>query len=220
MSIKEIFDHEAKDFTPWLSNNLNKLGDIINKNLELIETEKSIGPKRLDILVKDEDGNEIAIENQYGVSNFEHLGKIITYGVGSNAKEIIWIAEEFHQLHIDAINWLNKNKENVKYRAISIINPDTNTKKNPDMLSFSASPICYKKVQIGDILDVHNSQDNITITEEILYSIMLYKEKFNKDAIKRTKKTGKNMITGKYIDWIKKKDAGLFKKYFNNFSWY
>lgn len=210
MSIKEIFKHEALHFTPWLSNNLSKLGSILNKKLELIETEKSIGSKRLDILLKDEDNNEVAIENQYGISDFNHLGKILTYLVGSNANEIIWIAEKFHQVHLDALKWLNINKEDIFFRAISVVNPENNKEKNQEKIFFT-EPIVYGDVKEGDILDALNCEKKVIVDKELKKLMEMYEsEKPKAHAVQY------GVITGSFQYWIWQRDKKrtLFNKYF------
>ncbi len=51
---------------------------------------------------------EVAIENQYNVSDNEHLGKIQVYLSGSKANTGIWIAEEFREQHKEVVLKLNK----------------------------------------------------------------------------------------------------------------
>lgn len=47
------------------------------------------------------------IENQFGRTNHDHLGKLITYAAGREAGILIWIAMDFQQPHRDALQWLN-----------------------------------------------------------------------------------------------------------------
>ena len=210
MSIKDIFENEASNFTPWLSTNLNKLESILNKKLELIETEKSIKSKRLDILAKIEDGNEIAIENQYGISDFTHLGKILTYVVGCDATEIVWIAEKFHQVHLDALKWLNENKENVSFRAISVVNPENNNEKDEEKILFT-EPNVYGEVKIGDILDALNYENKVKVDKKLKNLMEIYEnENPNSKAVQA------GVITGsfQYWIWLRDKTRKLFKMYF------
>jgi hypothetical protein len=108
--IRGIFPREDLDFTPWLNENLDILGEKLK--LDLIDSiiEESVGDFNCDIIAKDSDSNRIVIiENQYGQTDHDHLGKIFTYASGKNAKIIIWLAEEFREEHVKALEWLNEN---------------------------------------------------------------------------------------------------------------
>ncbi|MBY9008718.1 MAG: hypothetical protein KGD74_02480 [Candidatus Lokiarchaeota archaeon] len=170
-SIREIFKNEALNFTPWLSKNLCKLTQVIHTDLILLSTEKDIEGKKLDIMAQEEGGNIVAIENQFGVSDFKHLGQIISYAMGSNASKIIWISERFHKIHLDALEWLNTNKDSMKFDAISVINPDSNVDK--DQIYFR-EPILYDEVIIGEKLDAHNQDDKVVVDEELQNLIQKY----------------------------------------------
>ena len=63
----------------------------------------------LDILARDQDSGEaVVIENQIEQSDHEHLGKLITYASGKDAKYIVWIVKDAREEHRAAIEWLNK----------------------------------------------------------------------------------------------------------------
>lgn len=61
-----------------------------------------------DLLAEGTDGDSVVIENQFGKSDHDHLGKILTYLVNLNAKTAIWICENPQPEHMEAIDWLNK----------------------------------------------------------------------------------------------------------------
>ena len=109
VSLNNHFPREDVDFTPWLAQNIRLLGETIGIDIIASETESPIGNYRLDILAE-ESGTDrkIAIENQFGTTNHSHLGQLITYMAGSNADVVIWIAEDFRDEHITAINHLNQ----------------------------------------------------------------------------------------------------------------
>lgn len=111
--LRSVWKNEATHFTKWLAeeNNLALLAESIGiEELSLLETESSTGDFRVDLLCKDEaTGNRVIIENQLEDSNHDHLGKIITYASGKNAKTIVWIVKHARNEHASAIKWLNEN---------------------------------------------------------------------------------------------------------------
>jgi hypothetical protein len=113
--LRMVWKHEATDFTKWLASdeNISILGDELGLSLIEIETEKAVGAYRLDIFAKDDESRtNVAIENQLEDTNHDHLGKIITYASGVEAKKIIWIVKDIREEHYAAINWLNENTNN------------------------------------------------------------------------------------------------------------
>ena len=120
LSLNEFFINEAQDFTPWLQENIELLGNTIGIDIEDADTEVPIGNYRLDILATESGSDrKIAIENQYGTTNHKHLGQIITYMAGINAEIVVWIAENFNTEHIAAINHLNQiSNENIAFFCI------------------------------------------------------------------------------------------------------
>ena len=108
VSLREVWKHEANDFTKWLEENLDVLSETIDLKLSNVEREKDAGDFSVDLVAEDGSGNPVIIENQLGKSNHEHLGKIITYLTSLGAKTAIWIVSEARPEHINAISWLNE----------------------------------------------------------------------------------------------------------------
>lgn len=112
VDIREVWPDEARDFTPWLasSQGLELLGEAIKAELEIVETEASVGPFNADLLARavGEEEHLVVVENQFGKTDHDHLGKLLTYASGLKAKTIIWIAEVFTDEHRQAIDWLNQ----------------------------------------------------------------------------------------------------------------
>jgi hypothetical protein len=108
VALRDVWGHEAIDFTPWLLKNLDFLNDILPFELVEAEREKAAGTSWVDIVAKDTEGGTVVIENQLGTSDHDHLGKVITYLATYEAKRAIWIVGDARFEHIEAINWLNK----------------------------------------------------------------------------------------------------------------
>lgn len=108
ISLKKHFKSESGDFTPWLADNLDYVSETIHRKLVNPITEQTSENFRVDIQAELEDGSGVVIENQFGDSNHDHLGKIITYRTAFDAKVAIWIVEKAKQEHVEAVNWLNE----------------------------------------------------------------------------------------------------------------
>ncbi|WP_428236546.1 DUF4268 domain-containing protein [Gracilimonas sp.] len=109
--LRDIWKHEAYDFTTWLQENIDILKEVIGLEIINPEVEQSTGSFNVDITAEDASGNIIVIENQLEKSDHDHLGKIITYLTSFEAKVAIWIVAEPRQEHINAISWLNESTE-------------------------------------------------------------------------------------------------------------
>lgn len=110
--LTEAWAHEARDFTPWLAENLNRLSDAIGIPLELTDTEVAVESFAADIIARNpQDETVVLIENQFKPSDHGHLGQIMTYLAGLGASTIIWIAPSFREPHLSAVRWLNEHTE-------------------------------------------------------------------------------------------------------------
>lgn len=112
VDIRKLWAHEQYDFSAWLAKeeNIELLNEKIGLTLVDINTEAYVGSYRCDIVAVDETtGIRVIIENQLENSNHDHLGKIITYASGLDAKVIVWIVKEARDEHRSAIEWLNNN---------------------------------------------------------------------------------------------------------------
>ena len=109
VELRTVWPDEAHDFTPWLADNLGRLSQVIGIPLGLEDREVSVGRFSADIVATTSDSSDVVVENQYGQSDHDHLGKVLTYLVGREAETVIWISERFREEHLDTIRWLNDN---------------------------------------------------------------------------------------------------------------
>lgn len=122
--LRNIWPHEALDFTPWLAeeDNLALLANAVGLEITINETESSVGDFNVDIYAT-ETGTDrkIIIENQLEDTNHDHLGKLITYASGKSADIVIWVVKRAREEHQSAIEWLNNHTdENIAFFLVEI----------------------------------------------------------------------------------------------------
>jgi hypothetical protein len=105
---RQIWNDEARDFTPWLFDNITELGQTLGLELQVERTEVACGPYSADIFAIDTlTSQRVVIENQIGKTDHDHLGKCLTYTAVLEATTIVWIATEFTPEHQKTLDWLN-----------------------------------------------------------------------------------------------------------------
>lgn len=108
VALREVWKHEAYDFTQWLRDNIDVLNEALGLSLINVENEQAAGSFSVDLVAEDGNGGTVIIENQLEKSNHDHLGKLITYLTAMAAKAAIWIVSEPRPEHVAAIAWLNE----------------------------------------------------------------------------------------------------------------
>lgn len=106
--LREVWKHEAFDFTQWMQENIDVLSNVVDINLVNVDREQAAGSFSIDLVAEDEGGGTVIIENQLEKSNHDHLGKLITYLTAMSARVAIWIVSEPRPEHVAAIAWLNE----------------------------------------------------------------------------------------------------------------
>ncbi len=95
--LREVFPHEAHNFTVWLEENIEALADELGLQLTMLKREHSIPSARIDLLCQDEKGHYVIVENQLEHADHWHLGQVLLYLVSMDAKIAIWVAAEMQQ---------------------------------------------------------------------------------------------------------------------------
>ena len=109
LKLRDVWKHEALDFTTWLEDNIDVLNDALDLRLVNVDREQSAGAFSVDLVAEQETGGGLVIiENQLEKSNHDHLGKLLTYLTALEARVAIWIVAEPRPEHVNAIAWLNE----------------------------------------------------------------------------------------------------------------
>jgi hypothetical protein len=108
MDVRDVWANEARDFTPWLLENAERLGEVLGIDLELESREYPVGDFSLDLFGRDIT-NEcvLIIENQLADTNHTHLGQLLTYAAGTQAATVVWVSPSFRDEHRKALDYLN-----------------------------------------------------------------------------------------------------------------
>lgn len=166
VDIRELWKHEQYDFSEWLykKENIENLNDILGLTLVDISKETYVGSYRCDLFAKDETtGIKVIIENQLEMSNHDHLGKIITYASGLDAKVVVWIVKEAREEHRSAIEWLNNNtNSNINFFLIEIHAYKIGNSDNAPMFQVIEQPNDFiknnKSINSNDTMNKSQSQ--------------------------------------------------------------
>ncbi|MER5626433.1 DUF4268 domain-containing protein [Streptosporangium sp. NPDC002544] len=119
---REVWRHEARDFTPWLLENADVLGEELGMDLVLKVAEHPVGGFLLDLIGVDEATNErVIVENQLTPTDHAHLGQLLTYAGGTAPTNVVWLATMFRDEHRAALEWLNaRTDENTRFFGVEI----------------------------------------------------------------------------------------------------
>ena len=108
VDIREVWPDEARCFTPWLAENADLFGEALGMNLVHEQTEASVGKYSADLVFRDVDTeNLVVVENMFGATDHDHLGKLIVYAAGLEVGYAVLLAPAFRDEHRTALNWLN-----------------------------------------------------------------------------------------------------------------
>jgi hypothetical protein len=120
VKLRDVWKHEAKDFSSWLFENIEILAEELDIDIIAVEKEKKIGSFSADIIAEGSTGETILIENQLEKTDHNHLGQLLTYVSNLEAKKAIWISKEPRSEHERVIEWLNELTSDVDFYLVKI----------------------------------------------------------------------------------------------------
>lgn len=101
------------EFTEWLDENIERLNETLGTSFTVTAREKQTPTGfQIDLIVEDEDERKDGIiECQFGSSDHDHLGKLITYVTAFDAEIAVWVVREPRYEHEKAVQWLNESSD-------------------------------------------------------------------------------------------------------------
>ena len=110
VSLRTAWPDEARDFTPWLADRLDRVGAALEMELELEGTEVTVPlAGRIDIIARQaQTGAKVVIENQLEESDDSHCLRLLGYAASAEAYILVWVAKHFTAYHRSILNWVNE----------------------------------------------------------------------------------------------------------------
>lgn len=122
MDPRDVWSDEARDFTPWLMENAQYLGEVLGIDVEFESREHPVGAFSLDIFGRDITNECVLIvENQLADTDHKHLGQLLTYAAGTDASTIVWVSPRFRDEHRQALEFLNnKTGDDARFFGVEV----------------------------------------------------------------------------------------------------
>ena len=160
---RQVWVNEALDFTPWLRDHPDVLAKALGIDLELHDSEVSIGWFSVDLVGDDvTNGRRLIIENQLEATDHSHLGQVLTYAGGLQAATIVWISPSFRDEHRQAIDWLNAHTdESIDFFGLQLEVIKIGDSKPAVNLRPVATPNDWGR-QVKQAADSQSSDQNLT----------------------------------------------------------
>lgn len=112
LDIRQVWRRES-EFSDWLATDegIAFIGEELGLEIENLVRESRPGDYPCDIVgnLLGDENHVVVIENQYGKTNHDHLGKLLTYAAVHQAMTGIWVSESISDDHRQVIDWLNEN---------------------------------------------------------------------------------------------------------------
>ena len=105
-NLSELYTREEK-FSQDLADHISHLG---LGNYEEVEIESRVGTRRADIVATGGDG-VLVVENQFGLADWDHWGRLESYARLKDANIAVLVAERFEELMIVTCNLRNEDSK-------------------------------------------------------------------------------------------------------------
>ena len=140
--IRETWQHEANDFTPWLAEHLELVSDCTGLELHHLGKEVAAAGGRADIVAwESKSKSKVVIENQIESANARHFQQLISYGETLQARIRIWIAAHFGQKYRRLVTEQNRKDESKPDGAIYyLLRIDRSVDNGQPLLSLDLGP--------------------------------------------------------------------------------
>lgn len=111
-NLRTIWPKET-EFSDWLvsESGLELIAEDVGIEIEEPQRECRPGDYPCDVVARKvgDENHIVVIENQFGKTNHDHLGKLLTYTAMNSAMTCIWLSEIVSDDHRKVIDWLNDN---------------------------------------------------------------------------------------------------------------
>src|SRR5689334_8012620 len=113
--LTSLWPGEATSFNPWLAGHLEALDDALHAGWTFTEgkVQQGAGTLWVDVVATTSDGRIGCIEAQFGTSNHDHLGKLLTYVAAYDAGVAVWVVGDPRPEHVQAVTALNARLDGV-----------------------------------------------------------------------------------------------------------
>lgn len=118
--IRNLFPHEAHDFTKWMAENIDFLCSELELEIKVLGTEIKRDNLRVDLLCEDEFKRTIVIENQLEKADDDHFTRIKRYAQVFEAQIAIWVTSGSFEKYFQAIDELNYSDELTYYYLVTV----------------------------------------------------------------------------------------------------
>jgi hypothetical protein len=151
VDIRSVWEHEARDFTPWLRDHIELLAKAVGLDLDLVEAESPVGDYAVDLYAKDlNTGRWVIIENQLEQTDHNHMGQLMAYAAGKEAGVVVWVSPKFRDEHRQTLDWLNEiTDDSVSFFGIEVEVFQIDSSRRAPHLNVVAQPSEWRRVVAG-----------------------------------------------------------------------